>query len=146
MNQKINEVVTSLALCFCRYCSRSCLIMMTGVGVAHKLLKKIIQILDKGTSVETIYKQSSGTGIQAMSLPKARSLYFGLKPIYCLHRDCIGCKSIPSCNCPGEEGKFQSVCICIRTKILKGLGSGDLVLLFSLLALDRYLFLSMMTR
>ena len=38
------------------------------VGVAHKLLKKkkkkiTIQIPDKATSVKTIYKQSSGTGI-----------------------------------------------------------------------------------
>ena len=51
--------------------------MMAGVGVAHKLLKKqqqktkkkqskkklTIQIFDKATSVKTIYKQSSGTGI-----------------------------------------------------------------------------------
>ena len=42
---------------------------MVGVGVAHKLLKKkekkkkIIQIFHKATSVKTIYKQSSGTGI-----------------------------------------------------------------------------------
>ena len=32
--------------------------------------KQLIQIFDKATSVKTIYKQSSGTGIQAMSLPK----------------------------------------------------------------------------
>ena len=47
---------------------------MAGVGVAHKLLKKkkkkkkkkketTIQIFDKATSVKTIYKQPSGTGI-----------------------------------------------------------------------------------
>ena len=47
--------------------------MMACVGVVYKLLKKKkkrererktqIQILDKATSVKTIYKQSSGTGI-----------------------------------------------------------------------------------
>ena len=60
--------------------------MMAGVGVAHKLLKKkkrkkeekkkkkkkrrkkqekkiTKQIFDKATSVKTIYKQSSGTGM-----------------------------------------------------------------------------------
>ena len=42
--------------------------MMAGMGVANKLLKKkkkdiTLQIFDKATSVKTIYKQSSGTGI-----------------------------------------------------------------------------------
>ena len=81
-----------------RYCTRSCRTMMAGMGVAHKLLK-------------------------AMSLPNPRSLYFGLKPISCLHRDSFGCKSIPSCNCPGEERKFQPVRRCIRTVMLNGVGS-----------------------
>ena len=30
----------------------------------------LIQIFDKATSVKAIYKQSSGAGIQAMSLPR----------------------------------------------------------------------------
>ena len=69
-----------------------------------------------------LFTNSSGAGMQAMFRPKPyRSLYFGLKPINCLRRD--SCKSIPSCNCPGEEGKFQSVRVCIRCT-LKGVGSG----------------------
>ena len=65
---------------FYRYCSRSCLTMMAGVGVAQKL-QKIIRIFDEATSVKTIYKQSSGTGIQAISLPKTLGHYcFYLNP------------------------------------------------------------------
>ena len=45
--------------------------MMAGVCVEHMLLKQkekqLIQTFDKATSVKTIYKQSSGTGIQAVS-------------------------------------------------------------------------------
>ena len=56
---------TLLSLFLYRYCT---LTMMAGVGVAHKLFKtnkkKItIQIFAEATSVKTIYKQSSGTGI-----------------------------------------------------------------------------------
>ena len=58
-----------------------------------------------------------------MSLPNPRSLYFGLKPNNCLRKDSFGCKSIPSCNCTWKERKFQLVRICIRTMILKGVGS-----------------------
>ena len=54
-----------------------------------------------------------------MSLPNPRSLYFGLKPI-----NSFDCKSISSCNCPLKEGKFQSVRVCTRAVILKGVGSG----------------------
>ena len=67
------------------YCTQSCLTMMAGVGVAHKLLKKkhkkmiTIQIFDKAISVKTIYKQSSGTGIPShVPAQPSRSLYFGL--------------------------------------------------------------------
>ena len=49
------------------------------------------------------------------------------------------------CNCPGGKGNFQSVRVCIRTVVLKGMG-WDLVLLFILLASDRYLLLSVVTR
>ena len=49
--------------------------MMADVGVVHQLLKKkekqLIQIVDEATSVKTIHKQPSVTGIQAMSLPKS---------------------------------------------------------------------------
>ena len=81
-------------------------------------------MFDKATSVKTIYTQSSGTVIQAMSLPNSKSLYFGFKPINCLRGDSFGCKSIPSCNCPGKKRKFQPARICIRTMKLKWVGSG----------------------
>ena len=52
------------------FLSLDSLTIMAGVGVAHKLKKKkknkkkiTIQIFDKATSVKTIYKLSSGTGI-----------------------------------------------------------------------------------
>ena len=49
---------------FYRYCSRSCLNMMAGVGVALTLLKKKEkQIFVKAASAKTIYKHSSGTGV-----------------------------------------------------------------------------------
>ena len=82
------------------------------------------QIFDKATSVKTVYKQSSGTDIQAMSLPKPYVIIFRTKPVNCLRRYSFDCKSIPSCNCPGEKRKFQSIRACIRTVILKGVGSG----------------------
>ena len=54
--------------------------------------------------------------------PWPKLLYLGRKPInsYCLCSDNFCCKSIPSCNCPGKERKFQPVLICIRMVILKG--------------------------
>ena len=55
-----------------------------------------------------------------MPLPSPRSLYFGLNSINFLRRDSFGCESIPSCNCPGKERKFQPVHICIWNVILKG--------------------------
>ena len=71
--------------------------------------------------------------------PNPRPLYFGLKSINCLRRDSFDCKSIPSCNCPGEKGNFQSVRVCIQTVIPKGVRS---VLLFPLLASDRYILIN----
>ena len=118
------EMITHFFLSFSPYWTRLCLTMMAGVSVArklHKNKKKItIQIFDEATSVEIIYKQSSGTGIPSHVPAQHRSLYFGLKPVNCLHRDRFGCKSILSCSCPGKERKFQPVRICIRTVILKG--------------------------
>ena len=94
--------VSLFFLSFSRYCTRSCLTMMAGVGVAHKLLK--------------------GTWYQAMSLPNPRSLYFGLKPINCLRRDSFGCVHSKLQLSWGRK-KFQPVRICIRTVMLNGVGS-----------------------
>ena len=117
------------SLSFCRYCSRSSLTIMAGVGVAHKLpkkKKKKIQYksLIKPPQLKLFTSSPQGQAYQAMSLPNPRSLYFGLKPINRLRRDSFGCKSIPSYNCPGEERKFQPVHISIRTVILKRMESG----------------------
>ena len=115
---------------FFRYCTRSCLTMLAGEGVAHRLLikkKKKIQEykpLTKPPQLKLFTSSPQGQTHQTMSLPNSRSLYFGLKCINCLCRDSFGCKSIPSCNCPGKERKVQPVRICIRTVILKGVGSG----------------------
>ena len=98
--------------------------------MAHKLLKKkqkknkkkIIQYksLIKPPQSKIFTSSSQGQVYQALSLPNPRPLYFGLKPINCLPRDSFGCKSIPSCNCPGKERKFQP---SIRTVIRKGVGT-----------------------
>ena len=80
--------------------------------------------LTKPPQLKLFTRSHQGQAYQAMSLPNPRSLYFGLKPINCLRRDSFGCKAIPSCNCPGEERKFQPVRICTLSVILKGLGSG----------------------
>ena len=108
---------------------------MADVGVAHSYIKKTtttknnkknkkkitIQVFDKPLQLQLLTSSSQGQAYQVMSLPNPRPLYFGLKPINCLPRDSFGCKSIPSCNCPGKERKFQP---SIRTVIRKGVGSG----------------------
>ena len=81
--------------------------------------------LTKPPQLKLFTSSPQGQAYQAMSLSNPRrSLYFGLKPINCLRKDSFGCKSIPSCNCPGEEITFQPVRICFRTVILKGVGFG----------------------
>ena len=99
---------------------------MAGVGVAVKKQEKdnSTNLLTKPPQLKLFTGSPQGQAYQVMSLPNLRSLYFGLKLINCLHRDSFGCKSFPSCNCPGEERKFQPIRICIRTVILKGVGSG----------------------
>ena len=45
--------------------------MTAGVGVVHVTIEKeksLKQIFDRANSVKAIYKQSSGIGLQAMSL------------------------------------------------------------------------------
>ena len=76
------------------------------------------------TQLKLFTRSPRGQAYQAITLPNPMSLHFGLKPINCLRRDNFGCKSIPSCNCPGEERKFQSILSCIWTVTLKGVGSG----------------------
>ena len=75
--------------------------------MAHKFQlkkKKRKEFCDTVTSrLETIYKKSSGEGINTYPLPNPRILYFGFKPINCLSRDSFGCKAILSSNCPGEK-------------------------------------------
>ena len=80
--------------------------------------------MTKPPQLKLFTSSPQGQAYQAMSLPNSRSLYFGIQPINCLRRDSFGWKSIPSCNCPGEERKLQPVSIFIRTVILKGVGSG----------------------
>ena len=70
MSTNTHRIVT-ITLSFSRYCTRSCLTMKAGVGVAQKLLKKkkkkiTIQLFDKVTSLKTIYKQFSGSGIPSL--------------------------------------------------------------------------------
>ena len=111
---------------FCRYCSRSCLTMMAGVGVVHQLLKKRnnwYKSLTKPPQLKLFTSSPQGQASKPFPCPNPRPLYFGLKPI-CLRSDRFGCKSMPSCNCLGGEGKFQSVRVCIRTTWLKRVGSG----------------------
>ena len=72
--------------------------------------------------MKTIYMKSFGEGIHTYPLPNPRILYFGHKPINRLCRDSFGCKAIPSCNCSGENRVLQTIRVCIRTMILKGLG------------------------
>ena len=63
-----------------------------------------------------------GEGIHTYPLPNPRILDFGLKLINCLSRDSFGCKAIPSCDCPGEKRALQTIRVCIRTVIRKGVG------------------------
>ena len=58
-------------------------------------------------------------------------LYFGLKPINCFRRVSFGCKSIPSCFCPGE-GVFEVIHINIWTVILRRVGPISLALSISI--------------
>ena len=76
--------------------------------------------LTKPPQLKLFTSSSQGHAYQAMSLPNPRSLYFGLKPINCLRRDSFGCKSIPSCHCPGEERKSQPARTRTRTATPKG--------------------------
>ena len=64
--------------------------------------------LTKPPQLKLFTGRSQGQAYQAMSLPNPMSLYFGFKPINCLRRDSLGCKSIPNWN-PGEERKFQPI-------------------------------------
>ena len=97
--------------------------MMAGVDVAHKLLK--MQEKDNNTNLtkppllKLFTSSPHGQAYQAMTL----LLYFGLKPINCHRRDSFGCKSIPSCSCPGKQRKTFQVRIYIRKVIPKGMGS-----------------------
>ena len=127
------KILYPFSLSFFRYCTRSCLTIMAGVSVVHKLIKKQQENdnnsnQNSATSVKLFTSSPQWQAYQATSLPNPSSLYFGLNPINCLHRDSFGCKPIPSCNCPGEERKFQPVHICMRSVILKGVGSGTPVI------------------
>ena len=73
------------------------LTMMTGVGMAHKFVKKeLMQIFDTVISGQTFYKQSSDRDrhTRPCPCPNPRLLYSELKPNNCLRRDSFGCKLV----------------------------------------------------
>ena len=118
------------------------------LGVWHlrfnkKKKKKKRVLRHSHQQIKTIYKKSSGEGIHTYPLPNPRILYFGLKPIKCLSRDSFGCKVIPSCNCPGGKRALQTIRVCIRTVILKGVGPSSPA---PPPATDRYLLLSIIAK
>ena len=81
---------------------------MAGVGMAHKLLKNNTDLWQSHTSQLKLFTSSpQGQASKPCPCPNPRSLYFGLKLINCLCRDSFGCKSIPSCNCPGGKRKIS---------------------------------------
>ena len=101
-------------LSFSRQYTRSYLTMMACVGVAHKLLKKKKSHLFLNRHTKPCPFPALGHYILDLThqLSPQRQLWL------------FGCKSIPSCSCPGEERKFQPVRICILMVILKGVGFG----------------------
>ena len=103
--------------------------MMAGVGVA-KLLKnnkkKITIQIPQLKLLTTFYFTSSpqGQAYQAMSCPTLGHYILDVNSSTGSEEIAlVVSKSIPSCNFSGKERKFQHVHICIRTVILKGVGS-----------------------
>ena len=88
--------------------ARLVLLVVSNRTIKIKTNKKKItnKSLTKPPQLKLFTCSPQAQAYQAMSLPNPSSLYFGLKPINCLSRDSFDCKSIPSCNCPGEDKKI----------------------------------------
>ena len=103
-----------------------------------------------GSQREYLFPCSPDINCFVPMFPKIKSLIsyvpcspkLPLFPSSIFFTETFGCKSIPSCKCPWEKGKFQFVRVCIRTVIQEGVGSDTPVPSTSL----RQVFVSMVAR